>query len=411
MNILFVVPYAPNLIRVRPYNFIRNLSLRGHQVTVATLWSDEAERSSMEALRPLVHRVVGVRLPRWRSLWNSLAAVPTRKPLQSMYCWQPELARQLRNLVHQDGHFDVAHVEHLRGVQYGLLLSGLKQADGSRLPVVWDSVDSISLLFRQAKVHSRSLFSRMLTWFELGRTERYEGWLVGRFQHVLVTSPVDREAFLSLRRSSMDPGRISVVGNGVDLGYFAPGNPVERDHAELVISGKMSYHANITMALHFADEILPLIWKHNPEVRLVIVGKDPSREVMALARDPRISVTGTVDALPPYLQRATVAVAPIAYGVGIQNKVLEAMACATPVVTTPQAVSALQAVPGKDVLVGESPQAFAEVVIDLLDHPELRREIGAAGRRYVERYHAWPSIAGRLEEVYAQARERELPGE
>jgi glycosyltransferase involved in cell wall biosynthesis len=131
-----------------------------------------------------------------------------------------------------------------------------------------------------------------------------------------------------------------------------------------------------------------------------VVGKDPGREILALANHPNIIVTGTVKDLPPYLQQATVAVAPIAYGVGIQNKVLEAMACATPVVTTPQAVSALEVCSGEDVLVAEEPGEFADAVLSLLDDQQARQRLGEAGRLYVEEHHKWDSIAGQLVGIY-----------
>jgi glycosyltransferase involved in cell wall biosynthesis len=93
-------------------------------------------------------------------------------------------------------------------------------------------------------------------------------------------------------------------------------------------------------------------------------------------------------------------VVPVSYGAGIQNKVLEAMACGTPVVASPQAVSALQATDGKHLLVAEGSTAFAQAVLRLLDAPDLRAWLGQAGRQYVEGHHNWDRIAGQLEEVY-----------
>lgn len=418
-NVLFVVPYVPNLIRVRPYNLIRHLAKQGSRVTVVTLWSDEQERSSLDELERYASRVIAVRLPRWRSLFNSLAALPSRRPLQTAYCWEPALAQQIRELLRSDGvstplsersstggrgaPFDVVHVEHLRGAVYGLFLKKLIAESGLHLPIVWDSVDSISLLFRQAMVRSRSLFSRSLTRFELGRTERYEAWLVQQFDRVAVTSPADRQALLDMLPAGITPPVIAVLPNGVDLNYFAPDRRVEREPASLVISGKMSYHANVTMVLHFIEAIMPQVWARRPETHVYVVGKDPSREVLALGSQPNITVTGTVPDLPPYLQKATLAVAPIAYGAGIQNKVLEAMGCATPVVASPQAVSALQAVPGRDLLVAGDPPAFAAAILSLLDDPEFRQQVGQAGRCYVETHHDWNTVTANLSQVYRDA--------
>jgi glycosyltransferase involved in cell wall biosynthesis len=125
--------------------------------------------------------------------------------------------------------------------------------------------------------------------------------------------------------------------------------------------------------------------------------------VRALADDKRIMVTGYVPDMRPFLASAAVAVTPIRYGVGIQNKVLEAMAMRTPVVTTSQARTALLAREDEHFLVGESADDFAAKVIRLLNDRELVARIGAAGRRYVEEHHDWNHLAARLEQVYRQA--------
>jgi glycosyltransferase involved in cell wall biosynthesis len=170
----------------------------------------------------------------------------------------------------------------------------------------------------------------------------------------------------------------------------------------------MSYHANVTAALHLVSDIMPLVWQVRPNARVQIVGKDPPREIRELAIHhwPLAISTGTVPDIRPFLRGATVAVAPIAYGAGIQNKVLEAMACGTPVVATTQAVSALGARDGEQLLIGDGAEAFARQVLRLLEDGELRRRIGQAGRCYVEKNHDWDGIVDRLVETYAEVIER-----
>ncbi len=399
MDILFVVPYVPNLIRVRPYNLIRHLASRGHRLTLLTLWTDEREREELAQLETYCHRMVAVQMPRWRSMRNCLLAVPTSTPLQAAYCWQPVLAQKLREVsVSPEGKpgFDVMHVEHLRGARYGLYVKSLHP----RFPVIWDSVDCISLLFRRAALHSNRRINRWITRFELKRTERYEGWLLSQFDHTLTTSPADRDALLSLSVPGISMPPVTVLPNGVDLDYFVPNTPARREPATLVISGKMSYHANVTMTLYLCQSIMPLIWAKRPDVKLWIVGKDPTREIRALGEHPSIIVTGTVSDIRPYLQQATIAVAPLTYGVGIQNKILEALSCGTPVITTPQAISALNATPGREVLVAKDPEAFAEHVLQLLVDSQRQQCIGQAGRLYVEKHHRWETIAAQLEGAY-----------
>lgn len=404
MRILYVVPYTPNLIRVRPYNLIRALSERGNQVTVLTLAANDAEWTDAAALATAGPRVITQGISRLRSLGNCLTALPTAQPLQAAYSWHPALAQRLVKLASNGGGpFDVVHVEHLRGARYGLRM--LKANISPRPPVVWDSVDCISHLFRQAAEQSASRAGRWITRLELGRTARYEAELIRRFDHVLVTSPVDREALLELpSHKGQPPACISVIRNGVDLDYFQPAPESLREEATLVFSGKMSYHANVTMARHLIEEILPRVRRSIPNARLLIVGKDPPGEIEGLGQKwPGVSVTGTVPDVRPYLQRATLAVVPLVYGAGVQNKVLEAMACATPVVAYAPAVAALSLTPGQDLALADNAAEFAGQIIALLQEPEKRRQIGRNGRAYVEREHDWNRIAGRLEDVYQEA--------
>ena len=403
MNILFIVPYVPDKVRVRPYNLIRNLTALGHQVSVATLWSNDAEMSAVEQLKSDCHQVFTEQTNRWHAISSCIATLPTSKPLQAAYSWQPKLARQLKSLVNQNNDdFDVVHVEHLRGSRYGLFLKSVLNSKNKKLPIVWDSVDCISLLFRQASKKSRNLVSRLMTYFETDRTYQYEKWLLGQFDRILVSSSVDKSAFESMQNIGIEQPEISVIPNGVDLDYFHPLSSGAREPATLVLSGKMSYHANVAMALHLVYDILPVVWFRNPEVKLCIVGKDPPQSIRKLAQNPAIQVTGTVDDIRPYLQHATMAVAPITYGAGIQNKVLEAMACGTPVIATTQAVSALSIRPDRDAIIADEPGKFAQSVLDLLENPDRQREVGQAGRRYVEENHRWADISLKLERIYGQ---------
>ena len=158
-----------------------------------------------------------------------------------------------------------------------------------------------------------------------------------------MTSSEDRAALqeLTARYGGADEVKlVEVLPNGVDLNYFAPQN-LPRQGETIVFSGKMSYHANVASVLYLVHEIMPIVWRERPSVGLWVVGQSPTRAVQALARDERVKVTGFVPDLRPYLAQAAVAVSPIRYGVGIQNKVLEAMAMGTPVVTSPRACQAL----------------------------------------------------------------------
>ncbi len=402
MNILFIVPYVPNLIRVRPYNLLRALAAQKHQITLLTLWTDPGELNDIDHLKSFLTNIYAYPLGHWRSLSNCLRVLPTREPLQSAYCWQPELKENLFELIANHSYkkyFDIVHVEHLRGIRYALELK--KSRATQNIPIVWDSVDSITRLFDQTRAQSSRPLSRLMANFEYDRTRHLEALAPANFDRTLVTSHADMETYLELADRPYDiNSTFSVLPNGVDLDYFQMDQSISREAATLVVSGKMSYHANISMVIYLISEIMPLVWKEKPDVKLWIVGKDPPRRIQNLAKSSLIQVTGTVPDMRPYLQRATAAVVPLVYGTGVQNKVLESMACGTPVVSTSLAIAALGVLPGKDLLVADRPEEFARHILSLIESPELQRSLGMAGRQYVEENHRWGTIAKQLEGIY-----------
>lgn len=389
MRILFVVPYFPSLVRVRPYNLIRALAAQGHKLHLVLLRPPEDRAVSIEPLQAVCETVEVFPLTRTQTLLNAALALPTRQPLQAAYSHLPQAEHRLQTLA-ASGQFAVMHLEHLRGA----VLANKVQA----LPCVFDAVDSITYLFEQAQQQAPHWRQRLMAALDLARTRRYEARIPTRFARTLVTSPVDKDAFVRLAGAKAEQ-QITVIPNGVDTDYFTP-TPNPRDPATVLFSGKLSYHANVAAALFLAQEIMPLVWAIHPQAKLVLAGKDPAASIRALTADPRITVTGTVPDLRPLFAQATLAVAPLRYGAGVQNKVLEAMACGLPVVATPQVLGALQAQAGQDLLVGNGAIELAHHIVTLLEQPDLRTQVGQAGRAYVEAYHRWDTIAQKLGEVY-----------
>ena len=398
MNILYVTPYVPSRIRTRPYHLIRALVDRGHRVTLVTASGTSVEEAEQaDALRAWGVEVNRFPVPRIRSLANCVGALPSREPFQAVFSYHPAMAERVRQLTRAGG-FDVVHIEHLRAARLVAAVEGV--------PVVYDSVDTISLLFELAARSSPSLRSRLMTLLDLRRTRRYEAELLTRYDQVVITSQRDKEALEALGDRYLDPGvpraPVTVVTNGVDLDYFRPlEDQGQRNDRLAIFTGKMSYHANEASALYFAQEVLPYIWAQDPEVRFQIVGKDPTETIQRLAADERIEVTGTVPDLRPYLGNAAVAVCPAPYAVGIQNKVLEAMAMAVPVVCTTAAAAGTEARPGEVFLVANAPETFAVGVLRVMSDPGLAARMAAAGRRYVERHHSWEASARQLVGIYA----------
>jgi sugar transferase (PEP-CTERM/EpsH1 system associated) len=407
LRILFIAPYVPSLIRVRPFNLIRLLAERGHLVTACVPIIGARERDRLARVAAYCNGVAAEPLSRLRPLWNCARAVRRGLPLQAAYCYLPALQRQIDRLLaqnHGSAPFDVVHVEHLRAALFGW--------SHVEVPHVFDAVDCISRLLDQTREKSRAPLGRLAAKVELARTRRFERRLAERFARIVTTSESERQALVELcaepdrtpyghRGTGGVKSRITVIPNGVDLEYFRP-RESPRQPATLVYAGRMSYHANVTAVLFLAHEALPRIWAVRPEVRLVVVGEQPHRHVRSLVRrhPSRVTVTGAVPDVRPYLAEATVSVAPILYGVGVQNKVLEAMAMGTPVVCSPAGCSALDTRDGEDLLVARDADGLATAVLRLLADPALQARLSRTGRAYVERHHDWRRSVDRLEAVY-----------
>ena len=407
MNILYVTPYVPSLIRTRPYNLIRALVRMGHRVTLLTAAGAlPEEQVQADELRSHGIKTEVFSVSPMRSLANCAKVLPTRDPLQAAYAHHPQMEKRLGDLL-QEETFDIVHIEHLRASR--LVRAALNSSTGERVPAVYDSVDCISSLFEQTAQVGAQWRSRMLAAIDLDRTRRYEAQLLTKYDQVVVTSQRDRAALEQLARRYLPqdahPAPVTVVTNGVDMDYFRPQDGGGAQGKRMVVfTGKMSYHANITAALHFAQEVLPYIWAKDPEVKFQIVGKDPPEAVRRLVADERIQVTGTVKDLRPYLAQATVVVCPVQYAVGVQNKVLEAMAMGKPVVCTSAALASLNAKEGREALVAHDPEEFADHVLQLCSNASLAQRLARAGRRYVESHHSWDNTTWRLTGVYELAR-------
>jgi sugar transferase (PEP-CTERM/EpsH1 system associated) len=399
MRILFVTPYPPSRIRVRSYGFLAHLR-HSHEITIVAPYSSEREMADAEALRRQDYTIVTVQESKRQQALRGGLALLSAQPLQAAYARSARFAQEVQRLCTQQS-FDVMHVEHLRGIAP---LKTIIQS-GQLPPLVWDAVDCISLLSEHALKAGASPSVRAVALIERRRTQRYEAELLSLVRHCVITSARDRQAMLDLH-AALRPGEagadITVIPNGVDLEYFRPLQQ-ERRPANIVFSGKMSYHANVATALYLYQQIMPLIWQQRPEATLTIVGSNPPRAIRRLGADPRVEVTGYVDDMRPYVGRAEVMLSPMVYSVGIQNKVLEAMALGTPVVVAAPAAAALNALPDRDLLVAQSAREFAEKTLQLMGNPEQRATLGRHGREYVKQTHDWSTVTERLVDVYQQA--------
>jgi sugar transferase (PEP-CTERM/EpsH1 system associated) len=231
----------------------------------------------------------------------------------------------------------------------------------------------------------------------------HERQVAARADASLFVSPAEAALFQKRTQAA----EVHAVSNGVDLDYYDLMAGYERLQDEagplLVFTGQMDYRPNVEAVSDFANKVLPLVVQSRPEARFAIVGRNPSAAVRRLAERPNVTVTGMVPDVRSWLAAADVVVAPLEIARGIQNKVLEAMAMARPVVASAAAYEGINAVPGRDLVVTDRPEAQAWHILDLLANPKQAREIGAAARRRMETRYRWDAQLAPLASMLGHA--------
>ena len=392
MNVLFLahrVPYPPDKgDRIRSYHLLRHLA-RDHRLHLACLaWSRE-EAAAAERLRDLCESVEVIRRTDGRAKWHSLTGLITGRPLTVPYFSSPALRRTVRRRCRRDD-IDLVVV----------FSSGMAQF-ADRLPEIPRIIDFADVdSDKWMQYARRTSFPRSLIYaLEGRRLRRYEKEVAGRFDSCLVIS----QAEAALLRSFCPDCPLEVVPNGVDLEYFRPLKAIP-DSRELVFVGMMDYHANVDGVIYFCREIFPLIRRRVPEATFTIVGGSPTPAVRRLARLEGVSVEGYVRDVRSYLGRAAVCVVPLRIARGVQNKILEAMACGRPVVTTGRALQGIQAQPGRDLVVADDAASFAESTAQLLADEALRTRLGRQARTLVEDRYRWERCLRSLDTVIETVR-------
>jgi glycosyltransferase involved in cell wall biosynthesis len=206
-----------------------------------------------------------------------------------------------------------------------------------------------------------------------------------------------------------DYGLTNILGSvptGVDIEYFRPDNRAPEDGL-IIFVGSMDWMPNIDAVQYFAEEIYPLIKKRRPNVRFAVVGRKPAESVKALTRkDSSIIVTGTVDDVRPWMDKARVMVVPLRAGGGTRIKIYEAMAQGTPVVSTSIGAEGLVVKNNENILIADNPEDFANATLKLLDNDTIAKEIAKNARELVEKNFSWQRVATIFENYCYQIVER-----
>jgi sugar transferase (PEP-CTERM/EpsH1 system associated) len=385
------IPYPPNKgDKIRSYHLLKHLA-QSYRVHLATFVDDPDDWQHVPRVEALCASSHFAKLnPLWARV-RSLGALFGNRSLSLDYYRDASTRAWVDAAVKQH---NIARVLVFSSAmaQYADPYPGMRR--------VVDFCDVDSDKWRQY-AEQKSWPMSMLYRHEAKQLLAYERKIARDYDASLFVSQPEADLFRQLAPESVD--RIGHFNNGVDTDYFSPlpasASPYQAGEQAVVFTGAMDYWPNVDAVQWFATDVFPQLRARFPSLHFYIVGARPSAQVTALANLPGVTVTGTVPDVRPYILHADVAVAPLRIARGIQNKVLEAMAMASRVVVSPQALEGIDATPGAELLLADGAAEFVAAVTQLLQ--TRNTTIGPAARRRVETQYSWPSnlacIGERLE--------------
>jgi glycosyltransferase involved in cell wall biosynthesis len=416
MHILFltqIVPYPPDAgPKVKTWHVLRYLAQQGHRVTLASFVRHE-EQPYLDNLREICHQVYGVPMRRSRvadvGYWlrSNLTGRPfliERDDLDAM--------RSLVRQILETEAVEAVHADQLSMAQFVLDRKTSRRCDFSSpggqpdAPIlVFDAHNAVWTIMDRLR-QTAPWYLRPVIALEAQRTMRFEGRVLSQSDHTLAVAEPDRLALVEAWNSSQDgqavpAPQITVVPIAVDAEQL---QPVDRlpGSQNIVTMGTLHYPPNADGIRWFAREVFPLIREQAPAASLTIIGKNPPADFLQhQAEDPEaVKVTGYVPDLVPYLEQAEIMVVAVRAGGGMRVRILEAFARGMPVVTTTIGLEGIDAEPGRDVLVADTPQDFAGEVLRLLEDKALQGVLSNNGRLLVEKKYDWRVVLGKMEEIY-----------
>ncbi|CAG1020189.1 polysaccharide biosynthesis protein PslH [Methylococcales bacterium] len=380
------IPYPPNKgDKIRSFHFLKALAEQ-YQIYLGTFIDDPDDRQYVEALKPYCKQSFCIDLHPKLGKLKSLAGFLTGEALSLPYYRSSAMQAWVDKIIAEEG------------VERALIFSSPMAQYLEKYPklhVIADFVDVDSDKWRQY-ADSKSWPASWVYQREAKKLLNYETVIARQADATLFVSEQEARLFKQLVPASAD--KIGFVNNGVDTEFFDPDldyvSPFPQDLQAIVFTGAMDYWANVDAVVWFAQRVFPLVRQQCPQARFFIVGSKPAKQVQHLAEaDTSVIVTGRVEDVRTYIAHADVVVAPLRIARGIQNKVLEAMAMAKPVVVTAAAMEGIAANQSIRVNVADAPNEFAEQVVRY-----LRQSIAPVteNRRFVQADFSWEHNGQRL---------------
>lgn len=390
LKILFLanrIPYPPYRgDKLKIYHLAKRLAKR-HELHLLTFTEHEEEKQYRGELEKIFQKVELVHLPRWKAALHCLQALWNPLPVQVQYFRSAALRHKLNALL-QAEKYDAVHVQHLRMAPY--------LADNASLPRILDLPDAFSLYWERRSKMPRPFLQKLFENIEQKRVLRYEQ-VLHRYDLALACSTEDLEYLQKLH----GVGHLKLLSNGVDLDTFHEDRHDYFRNRTLLFTGNMDYAPNVDAVQYFVRELFPLILQRHPQTRFIIAGQKPVPQVLELASD-KVTVTGFVPNLADSYREADVVVAPLRFGAGTQNKVLEAMAMGVPVVCSHIGFKGLGIESGVGAIAETDPARFTDAVCRLLDDASYREQVGTRGQAVIRNRFGWDAIAAQLEHYFRE---------
>lgn len=387
MKILYLChrfPFPPRRGgKIRPFNMIKHLSAR-HEVTVASLARSHDEAREGAGIAPYCRRYEVSEVSNPIQFARMLARVPTPVPSSMGYFYSRSLARRVRHWLAAE-RFNLIFVHCSSVAQYVAGVRGV--------PKILDFGDMDSRKWLEYSRYRPFPLSGVY-WLEGVKLAAEERRLAGRFDLCTATTRAEWETLESYRTGVATDW----FPNGVDCDYFSPvARPYDAD--TICFVGRMDYYPNQECMFDFCVNTLPLVRARRANVKLLIVGADPSPAVKKLGELPGVTVTGSVPDVRPHLQASALMVAPLNIARGTQNKILEAMASGVPVVVSHVAAGGVDAVADEHFAVASTPEEHARAILRILNDPAERRRFALSGRERMLSHHDWDRSMQRLDRI------------
>lgn len=243
----------------------------------------------------------------------------------------------------------------------------------------------------EKRMHSDVWYKKPLIKLEWKRLKKYEAEIFSNYASCCVISKQDAQHF-----EGIDATLIKIVGNGIDVNYYQPANTTKS--IPLLISGNMQYPPTVKGVELIVNKVIPLLKNKYPQIYLLAAGKDPSKSIQKLT-GKYLKTTGWQNDLRPYFNDSFIYCAPLQISVGLQNKILEAMAMGLPVITSSVCNSPIGAVNKKDLLVADSPEEIAQAITFLMENEAIRSELGKNARQFVVSHFSWDNANEKLRQL------------